>query len=438
MVSVKVILHHFFMKILIKKINLRHTLLKIGVTLSFLCVIYYSYLPFLYIVNALPIEKNTIFIGIVSISIGLAILNFMLFVKRINRTLMITISLYVMFSVYSLINFSLAPPHFDNNFTIIVLSVINPIFIILSFFCRNEKQYLMNLLHLASSLYILFAVFSYLNERLVLRTHEFQDIFGLTEKIPYQNINLYLGVSIVLTMVKAKYEDALLKKYCFYLSSLGAIGIMLIIGGRASLFATIIVVMIFFTIEYWHDSLFRKVIKLVFLLIISVLIIIGSHFILNTLRETITFWRILALLENGDSSTRFFLFSKAIDLFLLNEKNLLFGAGMNYFSTYIGATNHGMYPHNVILELLSEFGILGTLLFLSPIAYILFYRKLRLGNLYGRSLPEKLIFLMATYFWTVNMFTGGLRNSWVLIFFTYLLIPATQKNKDMRFIPHKT
>ncbi len=420
-----------------------NTIRKTAVTLSFICVIYYSYLPFLYIVNELPIEKDIIFMSIISMSLGLAMLYLLLSDIRINKNLMIIFGFYVSFSMYALISFTLTPSDLDNLFTMRTLSVINPIFIILAFLCRDEKQYLLKLLYLASFSYFLFAIYAYLNGSFVFGNLAFQDIFGLTETAPYQNINLYLGIFVVMTAVKAKYCETLLWSSCLYLLLLGVIGVMLVIGGRASLLATMIVVMIFFTIEYWHDPLLSKLKALLSLFVISVLLLMVSHFIVNILEETTTFRRILVLFEVGDSSERLFLSSSAINLFLLDAKNVFFGAGMNYFPIYIGANSLGMYPHNIILELLSEYGIIGTLLFSFPVAYILLIRKSKLGTIYGRSETEKTIFLLAIYFCTVSMVTGALRSSWVLIFFIYLLIPGTHKIRctrltTVRSVPRKT
>jgi len=157
--------------------EIKNTIRKIGVTLSFICVIYYSYLPFLYIVNALPIEKNMIFITIILMSLAFAMLYFLLSVKHINKNLMIVIGLYILFSMYALISFTLTPSDLDNLFTLGTLSVINLIFIILAFLCRDEKQYLLKLLYLASFSYFLFAIYAYLNGSLVFGNHAFQDIF---------------------------------------------------------------------------------------------------------------------------------------------------------------------------------------------------------------------------------------------------------------------
>ena len=51
-------------------------------------------------------------------------------------------------------------------------------------------------------------------------------------------------------------------------------------------------------------------------------------------------------------------------------------------------------------------------------------RKVSMGTIYGDTTAENTVFLLAIYFWTVHMFTGGLRTSWMLIFFTFLLMPS--------------
>jgi len=411
--------------------------INIGVTLSFICVIFYSYLPFLYIINALPIEKNFLFGTIVSMSLCFAVFYFILSGMHINKNLMIAIGLYILFSMYSLISFLLTPNYLNDIFTIRTLTVINPIFIVLAFLCWNGKQYLLRLLYLASFIYFLFAVYSFLSGKFTIKSSMFQDIFGLTRDSPYQNINIYLGIFVVITVVKAKYEKIFLRKCFLYILLLNAVAFMFAIGGRASLFAAMVAVMIFYISEYRHSSLETKLKAFLFLFMIAFVIVAFHSIIINFLMDTVTGWRILVLFEGGDTSQRLFLFSKATELFLLNVKNVIFGGGINSFSIYIGGNSIGIYPHNIILELLSEYGIFGTFLFLSSIVYILRIRKSKLGKIYGKSFTERLIFLLVVYFWTIHMFTGGLRNSWILIFFTYLLIPVALKIQNKHFISYK-
>lgn len=415
----------------IKKIYLSRLVLKIGVTLSFICVIYYTYLPFLYIINISPIEKNILFVSIVAMSLCIGVFYFFLCGGRIYKNLTFTIGLYAIFSMYALISFKLHPNYLDDFFTIRTITIINSTFIVLAFLCRNEKKYLLTLLYLASIGYFLFTIYGFLTGRLALSGNVFQDIFGLTEKVPYQNINVYLGIFVILSVVTAKYAKMFLKKCLLYLLSLSAVGFMLVIGGRTSLCAVMVVVIIFYIAEYTMHASLDACIKTFFSLFIIAFVIVAFHsHIIKLLTDTVTGWRILILFEGGDYSMRLSLFSSAIALFLSNVKTFIFGAGINSFPVYIGENSVGMYPHNIILELLSEYGILGTFLFLSPVAYILLIRKSRLGTIYGRSVIEKLIFLLASYFWTMAMATGGLRNSWVLIFFTFLLIPTALKARS--------
>jgi O-antigen ligase len=104
---------------------------------------------------------------------------------------------------------------------------------------------------------------------------------------------------------------------------------------------------------------------------------------------------------------------------------MVFGAGINSFPVYISAADStGMYPHNIILELLAEYGIIGTIFFTIPAVYVISIRKKILGSIYGNSIDEKIIFLLFVYHLAIHLFSGGLRYSWVLIFYLFLLLPS--------------
>lgn len=118
----------------------------------------------------------------------------------------------------------------------------------------------------------------------------------------------------------------------------------------------------------------------------------------------------------SDSSQRIFLFNAAISLFLHDSVTFLFGAGMGAFPRWIGAANEiGWYPHNFVLELLAEYGIVGLFLFTLP--YLALWRLSvqqrrshvmtpAQGALYGCTL-----FLLATF-----SFQGGLFVIWPAAF----------------------
>ena len=101
----------------------------------------------------------------------------------------------------------------------------------------------------------------------------------------------------------------------------------------------------------------------------------------------------LVLTEGGDSSERIYLFTKAIELFFSDVKTFMFGAGINSYPIYISAYSEVMYPHNVVLELLAEYGIVGSILFAIPISYALRVRKRQYGSFYGRTKRKRLYFI---------------------------------------------
>lgn len=141
-----------------------------------------------------------------------------------------------------------------------------------------------------------------------------------------------------------------------------------------------------------------------------------------------TAWRLSILFDNHDASGRIFFFTKAIELFLTDGRTFLFGAGINSYPVFIGEQSKDWYPHNVLLELLCEFGIIGLILFLSSIIYILYLRKQKLGTLYGNCTEERIVSLLCLYFWIIYMFTNNLGGSWTLIFVSVLMMPSNRNS----------
>lgn len=91
-----------------------------------------------------------------------------------------------------------------------------------------------------------------------------------------------------------------------------------------------------------------------------------------------------------------------------------------------------MYPHNFILELLAEYGIVGTSLFLLLPAYIIVTRKQRIFSITGNNVTESALFYTFLYFLVTAMFTGGLRGSWPLVFFIGMLHIESQNDKSIK------
>ena len=170
----------------------------------------------------------------------------------------------------------------------------------------------------------------------------------------------YKYVSIENTLVSyqevgmdATYAFALLlslnkrPKYLYLLSAV-ALFLTLVSGARQSLVACIIV--IFLRYAYFNDA---KSLKKVLLLFFSfVFLYIVYNLLLSSNIETVT-----NTLESGDKERNYIWFL-AIKLF---SDNPLLGIGLGGFADYYP---ENPWPHNIILELLCECGLMGLICFL--------------------------------------------------------------------------
>lgn len=407
----------------------------IGVTLAFICTVYFNYLPFQFLISVLPnsVSKTDAFLILLGAANLSLIVHFLLYRRRLSLKLLKVILLYLIFAIYATISYILHYRFSDDIFNIRTIAVINPIFIIMALSSIQDKTFIVKLLYLSSSVYFIFGILSLIKGDLSFSSLMFQSVINIDaiglEKVPYQNTNTYLGIFVILNIFYPERKDiSKIVRWGMLLLSGIAIFLMLLIGGRASIVA-LCSVLVFFAFFKHINSFSKRTIKtLVFFILALFLVLFIQDKITDFLRDTISIKRFSILLYEGDRSHRIFFFSKAIELFFLNAKNTFFGAGINAYSVFIQKYISAAYPHNIILELLAEYGIIGTTLFFLPIFYILLVRNRELSTLYGNSYHEQTIFVIVVYFWIIHMFTGGLRTSWLLVFFTCLLIPSEAKN----------
>ncbi len=406
----------------------------------FLCVIgceFFTYLPFLYIIKMFPMSKNALFIALIGVTVWLLLFYFVTVVKKLNQQMFSLWGNYLFFAFYAICNFVLFSGHFNNDiFTVRTLGLTNPIFAMFGIFCIRKKRLLIQILLGLSSIYIFFTLSAVLRGDIQMVSSLPQNIFDLEtlgiEGRPYQNINFYLGIFIVLTIAYLFYIQPLwrLVHWVGYALAGGIFALMFLIGGRGAIVAVIGSVGVALIFKFFRGSLAGKF-RLFFLLaVIMILLLLSYDSLLRFLESSIAVKRFVR--DDGQmEDLRWFLYVNAFELFMASGKNLIFGAGINSFSAYIemSLVNH---PHNILLELLCEYGIVGFLLFFMPIGKILMTRKRYLENIYATLPEEQILFIIYIYLWIIQMFSGGLRGSWRLIFFTYLLIPS-----DLRKLPAK-
>jgi O-antigen ligase len=201
----------------------------------------------------------------------------------------------------------------------------------------------------------------------------------------------------------------------------GYVVTLLLIGGRGPFLATVLPVLFLLyygvNVQVFHGIIrVRKYIAPLLLFGIAGLgaaVSFGSTEIFSTIKR-------LALLFDtlgGSASIRLEMYGEAIDIW---GQHPLFGAGIGGWPVLAGWGDQRMYPHNMILEVLSEFGILGFFLWSLPFIYALWVFSKMANN---RSNPWAVLALMllANSF-IVSMVTGDITDNRVVFAFLGLLV----------------
>ena len=379
---------------------------------------YFSFIPFLYVLNWLDLDKSRFFIGLLLLCLLLHGARILLRLETRLRSKMFACYLVLPFSVYAFASYVLSTNHLNDTQTVLVLTVINPIFVFLAIFSSQEKETVFKVLYVLAFVYFVFIFVLWWTGSLVLTSSGFLFIFGTLEVEGYQNTNTYLGFLVLLVVGFYPRRSPLLRIAAAVLMAL-TLFFMVLVGARASMVAVVLVLCFWFLSSVRTMRGPHKLLIALVIVTAAVALAVFTDFGALTIfqgREAVGVRRMRVLLEGGDPSQRIFLFTKAIELFTLNAKNVFFGAGMNFFPVHTKSFSASMYPHNIILELLAEYGAFGFLLFSLPAANLLYLRLKNFGSLAGNGRIEKLAFMLFLYYFCISSFTGGLRTSWLFIF----------------------
>lgn len=107
--------------------------------------------------------------------------------------------------------------------------------------------------------------------------------------------------------------------------------------------------------------------------------------------------------DGVDSSLRIFLYTSVVQQWLGSIESIVFGNGLASFPVYIGkALELGWYPHNFILETLSEGGLIGAFFLLIVLLSVIvrFFKEQKTGSY---------LMYTAIYVLCVYMFIGGIQ-----------------------------
>lgn len=235
------------------------------------------------------------------------------------------------------------------------------------------------------------------------------------DKPNYQATSFYLGLFAVFFIRKVVVYSRMrfITSISIFILTCVAMGL---VGARSGFLALWVV---FLIILFFKN-------KTGFMLLLSgmVVIIFMLTNVYSEIAENILIFQRFASLGEDDSSSRMFLFSSAIELWLLNSNTLIFGSGIASFPAFINANEPGWYPHNFVLEILAEIGIVGLI----PIIAILILFFSKFSYVIKNDIEYKIfIYGVSLYALISYQFMGGVNTIWIPFYFVFLAIFSTIK-----------
>lgn len=186
----------------------------------------------------------------------------------------------------------------------------------------------------------------------------------------YLDIGEYLGLSLVFC---ATSSDKLWKSsFLNSLITFTCLIILLLIGARGPLIFSILIIVIDYVFKRKINLFFlfrvNYIFRLLIFIILFFLIYLNNRDYVDVLFER-TLSRFMVLSENDSSNisaiSRIEFFEVSLHHIFKNPFVLLLGNGVGSFGILVFNQDIRAYPHNIILEIIFEFGVFGFLLFVS-------------------------------------------------------------------------
>ncbi|MCT8126387.1 O-antigen ligase family protein [Alishewanella sp. BS5-314] len=346
----------------------------------------------------------------VIVSAGFFSLSFLIFgFFKVNKTFLLVTIVYMIFSIFIILGLLRSPEFGSASWVQVFVSifVVTPMVMICAFIASNNEKLACKIIFTLSGVVLVHVLYK------IYSVESFSGFISLNSDIEnpnYQATSFYLGlfsISLISAMASLRRAKLFLVTIIFLISCIS----MSLVGAR-SVFVALTVVFLFSFFMLDRTRLF-------IITCVSILTFFTLTFIYPDLVENILIIQRFAALSGDDSSSRVFLFTSAIELWLLNAKTFLFGSGISSFPLFIGANEPGWYPHNFILEILAEIGLFGMI----PIFMILILIFWNFKSVFRNySEPKIIIFSYALYALISYQFMGGVNSLWIPMFFFLLAI----------------
>lgn len=207
--------------------------------------------------------------------------------------------------------------------------------------------------------------------------------------------------------------------------------VLLSTGSRMPLIALAIASLYLLSKVFIYDDrsiyIRKKAIYIVFTIIALATIL--YILLMNGYFKTFLF-RFEVLFEDGVSSSsqgRTNRYEAALDMW---NQNFILGGGFGSFGKYYEGSGIANYAHNIVLEFLSELGLLGGLWLIIFLAFIIIsaYKGIKNGDV----TLNTTIFIMFIYFFLNALISGNINDNRALFMFGIMVIAALYKSRVYR------
>jgi len=303
----------------------------------------------------------------------------------------------------------LSPPHYNYQ-QALSLCILVPLSLYLGLSCRNtDPGAVLAVISGSAALIVYFGIFK---GNVDTTADSFQSFLWIStsdkkNNTGYQTLSAMSGFLPI--YILSKLSDT--NRHRFMALSFFALALypVLLVGGRAPIIGVVMA-----SGFYLLQNLINKK-RLVKTLLYSCVIFI-FFIMLKDLVEFAPLGIKRLLLLNNDkrvqSSMRIDLWVDAVKVWLISPQTVLFGSGPQSFPVKAGYDEPRLYPHNFVLELLSEYGLIGLSLSILGPVYIVFY-NLKKGLNYFAKLDSPYFLI---YIFSILCFSGGLQTVWPLFF----------------------
>lgn len=254
-----------------------------------------------------------------------------------------------------------------------------------------------------------------------------QQVYALGTR--YLGLGRVIGLgSIVLFIYAISAARSRMRRLLFLALFFGHVATLLVIGGRGPLLATVagLLIPVYFGTDWDMMRAKVSVQRYVKPIIVSLLVSVVGVILFLPSGALTSILRLQVLFSNdvgASAGIRIQMYEQAVEIWAAHP---LGGAGIGGWPVLAGWGDQKMYPHNLFLEVLSEYGIVGLVLVFTFASYG--FQKLFAGRPIKKSILKIVILSIFANAFVNAMLTGDLSDNRVLFAIVGLFLYSPSKH----------